>query len=355
MTRKQLKNENEEEKIDVNIENNPLEDFDDDDIVATILKEIGEDTGGETYEMKVYRVPHKGGRLSWLFDCDPTLSVLARLRDEYQGGEFELRVIRGNRIFKRKRVAIEAPKVAQIYKKPESELSGENLLNVLEKQQENFLKSVSEIFNAVKPAVQESPIKQMAEMMALLDKMKTYNNAGQPPPAQQLSLMDQLKDVLEVQKLLSSGKPESGETSNGDIILSLLENIGKPFTEHLAKNAPAQQLPGPAIDKINQDKKAKGESVNMIKIGINVLLAAAKKDSDPAIYVDLILDRFDENQIKQYLTNPAAMENIIKMQPDIANYQNWFTELLSLVKAQVETPATLKAENSHNGNDKPVK
>jgi len=307
------------------------------DELEVIMSEIGTGASGE-YNMKVYRVPEKGGRMAWLFDCDPQFSILDKLRDDYSGGFFELKIFKKNICIKNPRITIEPPINKDHLNSADK--NNVNLIELLTKQHESMMLALATMnrppaFGEMAGQPPVDPIEQMAKLMTLLSTMKDFNR---PEPVQndgeKLSLIDQLKDLNDIKKMFGGG---DGETSNSDIIISLLENVGKPISEHLStisQAAPPKASP-PAVKSVQSDE-------SMLKMGISLLLSAAKKNSDPAIYVDLILDKFSTDEIREYLVNKDAMQRIIDLNPQVANFQPWFAELITLISAQCQpdnTPA----------------
>jgi hypothetical protein len=66
----------------------------------------------------------------------------------------------------------------------------------------------------------------------------------------------------------------------------------------------------------------------------------AKGGADPELYAEMILDNVDPDTAKAQFTAPDTVDKLIQINPEVANYRQWFVDLhAALVRFLSETPA----------------
>lgn len=352
MTRKLLNNDDDEKIVEGNYEDISNAELDNDDELASIIKEIGADDDIHEYTMRVYRLPRGGGKMVWLFDSDPRVSVHARLRDEHDGGTFELRVYKNNRIFKRPRIDIEAPKRENYQRPASNEINQTDMFALFERSQQKLVDGIAQLLktNVQPQATISSPVDQMTSMLSMMTMMKDFS--GEKEKADPF---ESIKQALELKELFSGGSGD-GDTTNADVIIAAMKHIGGPLSE-MTKNA-NRAVKAPAHKKIAATKKKQvedkgGGNINFLTIGISMLVGAAEKNEDPAPYVDVILQRLAREQIEAFLTNEDAMELMISINPRAANHPIWFRELSSLLNEQLQESKQTDVQDEDGDNRNP--
>ncbi len=155
-----------------------------DEQLHSIFSEIGGEADDIDYEIRAYR-PQKGkGAMGYLFACTPEeLPIMDKLRDDYGGGTFQVRVLRNKKIFRRKTVIIEPP-----LKKPEQPMI-DATSNMAEVMAQGFMR-LGELIVTTNAAPPVQPGGGMADMINNMVAMKTL--MGEPAPA--INPLAQLKD-----------------------------------------------------------------------------------------------------------------------------------------------------------------
>lgn len=167
----------------------------------------------------------------------------------------------------------------------------------------------------------------MREMMMYKEFFSStnQNNSG--------SIISQMRDVMELQKELTNGLLPQPEKEPG--FSDLIDKLTPLVTA--AVNSTNQTRTNP-VSK-TPEQKAKEESAFIIKAGLNQLLTAAKKNSDPATYAEMIIDQFPQPLITQLANSPNAISQINVLLPESKDYSQWFIDLIEHVKAQLGMPS----------------
>ena len=347
---KALNKPNEDEITDVNLLTGDSEDISNivDDIdaqLSSITSELGADKLDVKFTVKVYRVVENKAELAWLFDCTPAeLPILQKLRDEYQGGRFECRVYRNNRIYKRVKVVVEAPL------KPKDEPRKSDIAEILaavSAQQDRQFNQLKETMMQIvgKPTTpQPSQIEMMTGMMALMMSMKNFVS----PPAQESFGAEKMMDLLLKGMEIGRESGGGGETGLMDIAKELIKS---PLLGSLAQAAtnPVPQLPRPVtVNKIpiavNKSSVPlplpQGENMHnpIIVHNLKKLIEKAEKDSDPVLYAEFILDNVPQSMVEQYIAREDLIDYLSSIDSRVNNHKEWFTELRDHIIGVLTTP-----------------
>lgn len=65
----------------------------------------------------------------------------------------------------------------------------------------------------------------------------------------------------------------------------------------------------------------------MLKMGIRSLVAQAKRNADPALYADLVIDQVPPEDLANLLAQPDFIAVLAQFVPDVVNHRDWFTRL----------------------------
>ena len=219
-----------------------------------------------------------------------------------------------------------------------------------------------------RPAV--DPMTLQRDTIAMLGSMREiFAPPAQPTQAaaSTSSTFSQLKELLEIKNLLA-GEGGGGDDSNP------LMDMAKTFLPALIAGASqSQTAQGPAVQPKPQtllrapttDPSVKSptnkiqESPQMLAMiqGLNELIAAAKRGSNPELYAELVVDRFPLEQIKSFIASPDAIDRLALFQKDVMLYRKWFDELrahiLQWIKEAEETDDDTSAspETTEDGNN----
>ena len=313
------------------------------DIDEQVKIVIGEHGGGEHDKeimLKYYRAKPGKGRMAWLFNAVPDeLPVMERLRDVYGTGDYAVRIMINNQLAKIKRFSIEAPPNKEPERQPESTGSVAEIMQVIQAQQLQFFNQLRDTFAQTSGRnTSENNLDNMTSLIHALGELKNFIT-----PAQSVNQMDNFTSLIRTVKELMP-ENRSGEKNIYDVIESVL-NSGA-FGSAIAALGNQQQ----AVPAIGHQPKPGGQptgqpqpgqqgeqNVNIvqdqiIRQQINVLLGKAKRDADPSLYADLILDEVQPEIIQQHLLGEAALAKAIELVPEVANYKRWFIQLQNALK-----------------------
>lgn len=140
---------------------------------------------------------------------------------------------------------------------------------------------------------------------------------------------------------------EMGQMMNGDSYLPVVEKMGMPILNmlgELVKNGKtvqgkiAQAVPSSVPVPKEPSKVPSPQVTNQpttldgyLQYYIPQLIQLAKADKDPALYADFVLDQIPENfldQLYQVLQQPNLIEQLVAVQPEIKNHEQWFKDFI---------------------------
>ena len=363
---KLLQNDDEETVlIDGNYEDMSEIQRDLDQELDAIFSEFGGDDLIDEYQIRVYRPQPGKGNVGYLFACMPSeLPILDKLRDEYGGGDFEVRIIKNGKIFRRRKTIVEPP-----LKKPEKPHTSTSELMMIVNTMNNGFNKLGEML-IEKNTTQIDPITIQTQMLQNMIAMKDMLGLG-GAPAQEKNALAQLKDLVEIQNMLIP--KETGGAGTSDVLLGLANNI----LPHLAKMGEIenQQKRQPKPIAITQHKTQPQQpqrpqkqpnptgSENPMKMHLIFLTQMAKKNADPYIYAQMVLDNTPPEKLPelvQFIASENCFQEISRIYTAASHYPAWYAELrdyiLQIVNDTVNggvngenlTNVHISANNSNN-------
>lgn len=342
------------------------------DTIGSMLDELRE--GGEYAELSVYGRPkqqpgqpaQRGN--AFLMVCgasDYTLAELMALIQESWGeGLYTIKGKRGGKYAGQKTIPIGpapnkpgqiAAPVATDPMKPMAEF----LEKMLRQQTETMAAMLGSVLTKLdRPVV--DPMTVQRDTLALLGSMR---DVFAPTPVVQTasptSSFSQLKELLEIKKLLSKEDTGSDENENP------LMDMAKQFLPALMASAnqqpaiPAQQqaqLSKPVQLKTPAVKQTIVESPAMLELiqGLKMLVDAAKRDpnfENVELYAELIVEKFSLDKIKTFITAPDSLDRLAMFSKDVTIYRKWFEKvrgtLIEWIK-EAESDTTPGTAEEHN-------
>lgn len=310
-----------------------------------VMSELGADKLDVKFIIKVYRVVPNSGVLSWVFDCSPAeLPILARLRDDYNGGKFECRVYKNNRIFRRVTVHVDAPNKPK--EEPKQSEMAQILKAIADQQAAQFtqLKETLLQIAGKQPAPQQGPLEMMTVMLDIMKSMKEFTAPINPV----VPSLDPEKTIDLIMRGMELGR-ESGGGGDDGIMGILKEFVKSPLLGETVKamsaaqsapqlaapaNLPVQipaQLPQTPIsatpNSVPTQPQVKPMQNQFIANYVNQLVDRAKRDSDPMLYAHFILDNVPEQIVRENIAREDLIDEFSKYNPLVREHVEWFTEL----------------------------
>lgn len=360
-----------------------------DEELNRICSEIDDDTGDVQFRIKVYRILKDKGERSWMFDALPSeLPILPRLRDEYEGGAFETIVYKKNRIFKRRKILVEPPIKKPVQASPHAS-DIENVLKYVTSGMAQLAEAVKEL--KTQPAT--PPVDPMAQMKNMIEIMVMMKSLQPEPPKQTIDTMEVFTKGVEFAKELAINS--DGEVSTGQMVLSAIQNLGKPLLEMASKIqsapqapqpprqlAPRAAIPQPAV-KSNpaprlqpqpQPQTEQGEDMGFIANVIQSRLTKelpklcdkARDGKSAELQAALLVEEIDPayyELVGQFLLDDTWFDRLSVTEPRMKSHREWFEDMrmcvleeLGLVEVEEEiegeTPIENDVEAPVNGTEK---
>jgi hypothetical protein len=295
-----------------------------------VTSEFGKDKNDVQLKIKLHRVLERKGEREWLFDILPSeLPIMDRVKDEYGGGKYEASLFKNGKLFRKFNFNIANPRASFVPKSNSSDIN--TLVSLLNAQEEKRFNQLKELMISNKPAPPFNMMEMMTGMVALMVNMKNLlpssvasNSSGD---------IELLLKGMEIMKEFSGGG-EGKETNMMDIIKELIKS---PLLEKAIEGASAvvSNIPtnavNPALAKPAADippQTTGDSSMNpIIKSYLNQLIKKAASNSDPELYAAFILDNVPESTVREYLLRDDLMAVITSVNPQAAQYSEWFSEL----------------------------
>jgi len=330
----------------INVESDDVTELqgDIDDTLSGIKAEFDADENDVVFFIKVYRVEPKTGKSSWLFNCQPEeLPIMEKLRDSYGTGIYQVRVYKNQKLNRRFNYQIEAPKMVDRPQNNQTDIAG--VLKVIaennQKQFDQMRQMMLEIAtqknqNSIIPQPAFNPMDMMTGMVALMVNMKQL----MPPPADTGNNMDFLLKGMEFMKDFQGG---GSETSMLDIVRDLIKSpmlekvIEATTTMPTIRENPSTpkipaQITSPQNNPTTQPNTGTEKMNPIIEGYINTLVKKAAGGSDPELYAEFILDNVPEKMIRENIVRDDLMEFITKINPEAAQYSDWFMKLKNCIQ-----------------------
>lgn len=245
--------------------------------------------------------------------------LLDYLQINYGGGDYRIRVYSGGKITANKLISIAVKKVTQEGKSLAGHGELASILEVITQQNNRVIEALS--FQEKK-----DPMEEMTKMFQMMTMMREAMGIQNQQPINPLSQLKDTLGILESVGVTINGQAEKEDEGFG----GLLEKMAPLVTA--AVSQPQQRPmnnPQPRPEK--RENPMFGNI--MIKAGLQTLLKAAKKGSDPAMYAEMIVDQFPEEKIREFITGEKAAEKLLAFCPPIKEHTKWFDELAEHVKA----------------------
>lgn len=329
-----------------------------DEAIKNLLIELGSDTSSS---INVYSTRPGTRKLEYLFCCDTGEydygQIMERLKQEYGAGEYRVQVRSANKLVANHPVWVGESKT------PEKE--GSNDLDGIKQTLQSLAESQKILMDAMinNNQKQVDPITMQQQLLKQMLTMKEFLGVGQvhqsPPP--QADPLKTLKDYVEFKSVLDGVIGGEKDNNTNDVLVSLINNV----LPQLGEMSKAEQ----EINLINARNKAKNiqqigakkevKSGNPMQGHLMFLTNMAAKNVDVEAYSNIILDQTSDEQwleLKRFLSNPDAVQELIAMHPPVAQYQEWFENLRQTTLAMmVEEEKELDQELEKNVNQAVIK
>lgn len=306
--------------------------------LSNLLATLGGDVESSVY---IYREGPGGHRdVTYLTECPPDEFSMARLQDEFNGGNFRIHVRSEGRIMANKPIRVAPRPTAQ---------NNQSLLAPVQSQINDLAGIVKQLAVLVADsrqpqAIQQPQAQSRKEMLEEFLMMKDLMGGG--PPPRQVDPFDQMTKVLELSKTVSSMSGGGGGDAPDalSVIMKGMEVFGKPLAEAAAAqrlamagamqnpidprqiSLPLDQQPIPA-QPAQTEATTESNDMMQLQFYLSYLVGKAKGNSDPVIYAGLMVDNMTDEQINALLLPADWFEKLCGINKEASAFREWFSEM----------------------------
>lgn len=245
--------------------------------------------------------------------------LLLHIKNCYGTGDYRIHVRDNGKLKANKHVSIEAPQ--KVSRETHGNSDNGELLAIIQRQQAQIVDALRGNQN------QGNSKREFLEEMMMYKQL--FSNDGQPQKSQGFN------DILQtVNGLKELGINVGGiQTEKEEGFTDILDKMSPMLTALIQNGSNQQAQPQPQY-KPNpiQPEQQKAKDMNLaLKMGLAMLLKAARNNADTAFYADLVMDQLPTDKI-QILFSPDALEQLEKMEPKIKEFKAWFADVLEHIK-----------------------
>lgn len=302
-----------------------------DEELDTVLGEIGADRNDVKLKMGVYRVIPNSGDLEWCFYFTAAeLPILDRLRDEYGGGSFQIRVYKDGKIFTRKTLNVAKPT-----DRPVTHHKQNSDIEAVLKYVSSGMAQLGEAIKSIQvPQIQpqQNQMEMMTGMMGLMLQMKQLTDSEKPKGME-------FKDMMELVKMgteMGGSGPDplvKAMEAFGPVVTKAMEIESKKPVLQNPSTRPLQKAPqGPTnpkeVDMLDIKKR-------MIAAKIGELVSYAEAGKNPELYAEVVMDQVPEDILIGLVCADDAKEQLSVLHPGVTKNWEWFNQMREFIKTEL--------------------
>ena len=317
----------------------------DDIALANVIADLG--GPGIDAKVNVYQLDANRNK-SFVRAFMPTEFSLEAVQSEYGPGDYEIHVRKDGKLATRKVIKIAVPK-----NQPTNNAQQNATLEtarIVETMQNGFKEMGTMFATALAGLANNQPKpKSTLEMLQEMQMFKELMGGNQPaaPAADPMQMMEIAMNLAE--KI----QPRVGEPGTGEVIMEAIKNFA-PMLTQAAQRQQSLQIQAPAIPIVNNpnahapaenytvenappivppnSQAAESDDMNLArKMYLNLLIANATANNDPATYASLMLDIAGEDDALKFANDPQWFEKLCAEEPRASQFREWFTELKNIV------------------------
>ncbi len=264
------------------------------------------------------------------------------IRNSYGSGNYRIMIRENGRIKANKLICVEMPKNLPVTTGGDDDMK--QVLMMMQQQHQELIRSMQQMVVQQQPQ-QQSRKEMLEEMLQFKMLFGGDNNSGQSQGISEIvKTVNGLKTLgIDIGGIKTEEKEEEGF---GSILEKMSPMIAALLTAKQAvpqQPVPQQQPqfyekqapPRPQPQQPQPQPQQEDDDVNLkIKMGLMMMLQGAKKcvkNDNVEFYADLVNEQFPEEKI-HLLFAENAIDELIKISPSVAEYRDWFTEVLEHVK-----------------------
>jgi hypothetical protein len=318
----------------------PSEPDPEDIALANVLSELG--SSNTEAKVNIYQFDGQKNR-AFIGAMLPAEFSMEKIQADFGPGDYEVRVYSTGGLLTRKVIKIAAPKLpanALPVSAPALETG-----KIIETMQSGFEKMATMFAGALQNMTANQPKpKTTMEMLQEMQLMREImgGNAPAAPGPDPMRLFEMATEIAD--KI----QPRQGEPGAGEVILNAIKQFG-PVLAQAAANRPQPVITQPALPSppvlnpvtpVAPSTEPESDQMSIArKMYLNMLIANAHADNDPATYAQLMIDLVGDEAAIQFANAPDWFEQLCAEEPRAANFRKWFEELrlvvLELTKPEV--------------------
>lgn len=316
----------------------------DEDALGSLLATIPQ---AQDSRVTVYRTGPNTKR-AYLFQCHPAEFNLDKLREEYGGGDFQLYIKRGAKLWKCPTVTIEAPRKPVA---PQAQPAPNVAVPDTERTLREFIAQQSQVMQAILGKLTQTqqipdPLAMVERLSSIMANMRPAQSGG--GMGETLTMAGQLVEMVTKLKGEGGGVSER-EPGLMDMLMKLVEspvvaqalqNAGKEVATRAALPAPAAPA-APTAPAAPVSTELQGESVGtiqdvMIKHALGQLVGAAQIKVDPDALLDQIYRQTPPAILDTILAKPDPVAFLAEYDQRVSEHKSWFESLLAAIRQDVQ-------------------
>lgn len=295
-----------------------------------VLAELGGLDGGH---VQVRRLDSRGGPPEFVGNYRPEevtgeASLLQQIQDDFGGGEYLIHVRDGSGFKANRRI-----KVAE-RKRAAPDAGASTLAAAMDRMQSQFNQLLQAVVTRPQASESDTEEKVLARMKLMADIVRPQASGGLDATA----LMDTLTKGIELGQKMNGG----GDDNTGAVMLQSLRTFEAMLRQPMARRpvpAPGAghaAAPAPALPAATAAPAAPGgDEVTAMRQLLQVVLAGAERDGDPAVYAALLLDQLGDEAAQELLQQADPVGMLIQFEPAAAAHREWLDTLADALRHQV--------------------
>ena len=296
--------------------------------VDGLLASLG---GSEEVIVYLYRL-HPNKEKSFIAQMQASEFSLEMLRDDYDGGRFQLIIKQGGRAVRTKRVSVEPPKKKDQTAMVPYQQGQDNTTNLIFTMMQENQRRSDDLLKVLLGKENPKPNYSWPELITAFGTvLPTLTKFfGKQSPDNQIDIF---MKALELGRSLDGDKDLSMTELMGKGLEALSQVVGQ------AKTNPTQQSQTSAEGEETKQLESQpiGEQAMMVlmKNKLNPLVEAAKENEDPWPYVGVIFNKAPAEYIKAWIIDQQdPIAALSKVHSEISNYRAWFEKLVEGIREE---------------------
>lgn len=331
---------------------------------AELMRVLEEMHDAGNSKVEIYRQLSHGKDLRYIDEMPPANYSIAMLKHPpYNGGKFRIYVRNADgKIVANKMIEVESAPVAPTIAPPAAPQIQQAA------DMTPLVAAIAAGFTKLGELVVVSARENRQEQRTtkdILEELRAYQDvfgkpAAEAPPRDSLDNLDKMFGILEKLQAFSGG---GGEKTTLESMLDFAKFIVPSIRdaiqqEHQPESAPA--LAAPAAQQGNPTQAPpqptqREQAAMQLKMQLMFLCSQASRNNDPSTYAGLVVDMVPKHILMQYVDREDWFEQLAALQPAVAQYREWFTELraiaLSILTEEQQSAQTPGPNGSAPGSD----